>query len=101
MLSNAFEAISLEEREAKRKKSGDRGRRNEVCKGTRLCRYSGGCLLYLHCIMESETRKIRRFPSRATFVKSILNVEKMSDKVSPCNAGNASQSCTGGGRGGV
>lgn len=34
MLSNAFEAISLEEREAKRKKSGDRGRRNEVCKGT-------------------------------------------------------------------
>lgn len=87
----------MEKREAKRKKREKSG--EEEMKFARaqprLCQYSG-CLLYLHCIMESETRKIRRFPSRATFVKSILNVEKMSDKVSPCNAGSASQSCAGG-----
>ena len=33
-------------------------------------------------------RKIRRFPSGGTFAKSILNVEKTSDKVSPRNTPN-------------
>lgn len=62
--------------------------RAEAC----LCQYAE-CLALFALHHGIGTRKIRRFPSGATFAKSILNVEKMSDKVSPCNAGSTSQTC--------